>query len=233
MPTIQRVGDVANRGVKIIGYGQAKVGKTYQAAYLQGMNPLILSTEFGLLTLQRLVPDMHVITVSTYQDFDQMLNWALLDPTAIQTYGVIIIDGITDIAEVLLAEEKMRNKDGRKAYGEMGETIIPLLWKIRNAERHVYMTAKEGQVMDGDGILKIGPSMPGKALSPQLPYLFDEILHLNVSTDPSTGQRLRWFRTTGDTQYIAGDRSGALDPNGEPADLSAIFAKILGTTQGA
>lgn len=231
MPQIQRVADVATRGVKIVAYAQAKVGKTYQCAYLAPMNPIILSTEFGLLTLRRLVPDMHVITITTYVEFEQVLDWTLYAPEA-QSYGIVIIDGITDIAEVVLAEEKTRNKDGRKAYGEMGETIIPLLWKIRNANRHVYMTAKEGQVMDGDGILKIGPSMPGKALSPQLPYLFDEILHLNVSVDPQTGQRIRWFRTTGDQQYIAGDRSGTLDPNGEPADLGAIFAKILGTMQG-
>lgn len=224
---IQRVGDVANRGVKIVNYGPSGAGKTYQIAYLAPLNPLILTTEFGLLTLKNIVPDMHAITVETYNEFDRALDWAFSADA--QQYGVVAIDGISDIAELLLTEEKTRNKDGRKAYGEMGETILPLLRKIRAANRHVYMTAKEGTVMDSDGILKIGPDMPGKALAPQIPYLFDEVLNLVVGTDPQTGQKARWFRTTGDTQYVAKDRSGVLNPDGEPADLYAIFNKI---TQG-
>ena len=70
--------------------------------------------------------------------------------------------------------------------------------------------------------------MPGQKLGQALPYFFDEVLVLRAEKD-ADGNLARFFQTAGDYNFTAKDRSGALDL--EPADLSAIRAKIVGTTQ--
>jgi hypothetical protein len=68
--------------------------------------------------------------------------------------------------------------------------------------------------------------MPGQKLGPQLPYLFDEVFHMGVASDPQ-GKKYRYLQTEADLQHDAKDRSGLLDAYEAP-DLTAIFNKIRG-----
>jgi len=78
----------------------------------------------------------------------------------------------------------------------------------------------------GAGVMKFGPSMPGKQLGPALPYLFDEVFRLYVG-QTQQGQKYRAIQTDEDMQYTAKDRSGVLDAI-EPPDLTHIFNKLTG-----
>ena len=96
--------------------------------------------------------------------------------------------------------------------------------------KNVYFSAKmEKQKDEQTGSMLYSPSMPGQKLGQALPYFFDEVLVLRAEKD-ADGNLARFFQTAGDFNFTAKDRSGALDLY-EPADLSAIRAKIVGTTQ--
>ena len=76
------------------------------------------------------------------------------------------------------------------------------------------------------GRLLYNPSMPGKALTQALPYLFDEVLALRVERD-AEGHAQRAIMCDSDGVWLAKDRSGKLDA-WEAPDLGAIIAKIGG-----
>jgi hypothetical protein len=87
------------------------------------------------------------------------------------------------------------------------------------------MSAKLERVRDdATGSMLFGPSMPGSKLGPSIPYLFDLVGVLHVHVDEE-GVRHRAIQTCGDAQYVAKDRSGALDDFEEP-DLTKIIEKI-------
>lgn len=223
--TVQTVGDVtAKKGVKTFVYGASGSGKTYAISTLA--NPIILSTEEGLLSLAREYPHLHCISIEDYNRMNEALQWAINSQESKQ-YSHIVLDSFSDLAEIILAAQKMKTKDGRQAYGETSETVLKICRIIRSLERDVYMTSKEGQIVDADGVAKFGPMFPGKNLAMQVPYFFDEVFQLFVHTDPGTAQKTRWFRTAGDLQFVAKDRSGRLDP-WESADLNAVYTKIKG-----
>jgi hypothetical protein len=225
MVTVKTVADVTNiNGVKTFVYGASGAGKTYAIGGLA--SPIILSTEDGLLSLAAEYPHLHCVSIATYTEMVDALKWATGSAEA-SKYSHVVLDSFSDLAEIILADQKTKTKDGRMAYGETNETVLKICRMIRQLPRDVYMTAKEGQIVDADGVSKFGPLFPGKQLAMQVPYFFDEVFQLVVQTDTSTNERTRWFRTSGDTQYVAKDRSGALDL-WEPADLDAIYTKIRG-----
>lgn len=210
-------------GVKILAYGFSGVGKTYAISALP--NPMIFSTEDGLLSLAKDFGHLSGHAIATYQGMTEALAWAASAESA--KYSHIVLDSFSDLAEIILADQLSKTKDGRQAYGETNNIVLKICRMIRHLPRNVYMTAKEGQLVDADGIAKFGPMFPGKTLAAQVPYFFDEVFQLIVQEDAATKERHRWFRTAGSLQYVAKDRSGRLDP-WEYADLSAVFNKIQG-----
>lgn len=214
---------VDNNGIKLMVYGGAGFGKTVLCS--TAPNPIILSAESGLLSLRRV--NLPVIEITSFNDLIEAFNWCKTSHEASQ-FHTICLDSISEIAEVILTNEKKGAKDPRKAYGEMIEKTLMALKDFRDIKgKHIYMSAKMESVKDeATGIIMYGPSMPGNKLGPQLPYLFDEVFRLGISKDQS-GLEYRFLQTKADMQYSAKDRSGALDAL-EPPDLTAVINKILG-----
>jgi hypothetical protein len=101
-----------------------------------------------------------------------------------------------------------------------------LIRSFRDLPKNVYMSAKQEKVKDDvTGGLIFGPSAPGQKIATALPYFFDIVLALHSWKD-AEGKIQRAFQTQGDAQYVAKDRSGALDLV-EPPDLGAIYKKIV------
>lgn len=69
-----------------------------------------------------------------------------------------------------------------------------------------------------------GPSLPGKIVTQNISYLFDEVLALRVNVDDE-GRPVRYFQCQRDNQYDCKDRSGVLGLN-EPANLNHVWTKI-------
>lgn len=225
-------------GVKVLVYGEAGSGKTLLCA--TAPTPLIISAESGLLSLrpenlarheqqvQRALPrDIPVITITTYLELFEVYNWCRASTEA-RHFRTLCLDSVSEIAERVLAHAKSTVKDPRQAYGQLIDNTVSLIRGFRDLPGfHVYFSAKSERMKDeGTGQTYYGPSMPGKALGPALPYFFDEVFHLGIGK-AGDGSKYRYLRTQPDLQYSAKDRSGSLAEIERP-DLGYIFSKITG-----
>lgn len=204
--------------VKVLVYGESGFGKTVLCG--TAPNPIILSAESGLLSLRN--KNLPVIEIKSIKDLDEAYAYCIDSE-----YDTICLDSVSEIAEVCLGENKKSFKDGRKAYAETYDMVAEKIRKFRDINhKHIYFTAKQLRMEDADtGITRYGPSMPGKTMTNNIEYFFDEVLCLRIG-ETEGGEKFRYLQTQPDIQYKAKDRSGALNDI-EPPDLTKIFDKIL------
>jgi hypothetical protein len=217
----------ANHGVKVLVYSESGIGKTTLCATAPA--PIIISAESGLLSLKNF--KIPVIQIKSLQDLNDAYNWIAAGKQGADQFQTVCVDSITEIAEVILAAAKKSVKDPRQAYGELIDKTLEAVKNFRDLPRkNVYMAAKMERAKDElSGMMLYGPSMPGAKLGPALPYYFDEVFNLRVM-QTTDGQKYRALVTQPDMQYVAKDRSGALDAI-EPPNLAQVFAKIQGGSQ--
>ena len=219
---LKSTGSIGADSVKVLVYGQAGAGKTSLIKTLP--NPIILSAEAGLLSIQD--ANLPYIEVSSMANLEEAYAW-LTNSDEAKGYQSIALDSISEIAEVILNSEKKATKDPRQAYGAMQEQMADLIRAFRDIpDRHVYMSAKMEKSQDETGRVMYAPSMPGNKTGQSLPYFFDEVLALRVEKD-AEGVIQRAMMCESDGLWQAKDRSGKLDA-WEPADLGAIIRKIGG-----
>lgn len=212
--------DYASNGIKMLVHGQAGIGKTCLCASLP--SPIILSVESGLLSLAGF--DIPAIEIKTLDDLSEAYDWVANSEEAKQ-YESVCLDSISEIAEVVLSNEKDKEKDPRKAYGNLQDIMLDLMRAFRDLSgRNVYFSAKQERIQDDSGRLLFGPSMPGQKLAQQVPYLFDEVFCYQMVRDENNVPK-RVLLTQPDGISVAKDRSGKLDLWEEP-DLGAIINKI-------
>ena len=214
-----------SKHVKALVYGRAGVGKTKLIA--TAPKPIIMSAEAGLLSVSEF--DIPVIEISSIDDVIDSYNFFKDSEDATQ-YQTLCLDSISEIAEVLLAEFKVSNKDPRAAYGQLNDTMSGLIRNFRDLKGfHVYFTAKEGKIVDDtSGLTSYYPVMPGKTLVNSLPFFFDEVLAMRIG-QTDDGDSYRYLQTQPDMQYEAKDRSGKLKMVTKP-DLTSVFKQILKPT---
>ena len=203
-------------------YGQAGAGKTTLIRTLP--KPLILSSEAGLLSLSE--STIPYIEVNNFDDLKESFTWLKSSDEA-KKFESVALDSISEVAEVVLAYEMSRSKDGRAAYGEMNTIMINLIRGFRDIQKkNVLFTTKLEKAQDETGRILYSPSMPGKTLTQQIPYFFDEVMALRVEKD-SEGRPCRALLCNPDGLWTAKDRSGVLS-DWEGPDLGALISKISG-----
>lgn len=212
----------SNQGIKCLVYGRPKSGKTVLCSTCP--NPFIFSAESGLLSLSW--AKIPFFTIGTIKDLHEAYAWVSSSKDA-KKYDTFCLDSISEIAEVVLADEKKKTKDPRKAYGETQDQILALIRAFRDLQGpNIYFSAKEERITDGaTNSQTFVPLFPGQKLAQHVPYFFDEIFQLHVY-DNEDGSKLRALRTSLHPQYMAGDRSGKLN-EWEPPNLTTVFDKIL------
>lgn len=221
---IKSTSDVEDQGIKVLVHGQAGSGKTYMASTVPNLNDvLIISAEQGLLSLHQY--DIDAVEVTSIGEFREVRDFAKDQ----NRYSWIILDSVSEIAEVILGEEKEGVRDPRKAYGEMAEQVTSILREFRYLPCNVVMTAKQA-IESVNGVQVKRPLLPGNTLDENIPHMFDEVFALEVDR-ANDGQVERYLQTQKTRQVLAKDRSGALDTQ-EPADLSVIYDKITGEVGG-
>lgn len=218
---LKSTSDLSANGVKALVYGQAGAGKTTLSATMP--HPVILSAEGGLLSIKD--SGIPYLEISTMSDLWEAYEW--LTEGGGTEYQSVILDSISEIAEVCLNSEKKSNKDPRAAYGAMQEQMADIIRAFRDLpSKHVLMTAKVEKTQDEMGRVLYAPSMPGNKTGQSLPYFFDLVLALRVEKD-AEGVSQRALLCDSDGLWLAKDRSGKLD-TWEPADFGAIIEKIGG-----
>lgn len=217
---IKSTSDINVNSVKMLVYGQSGSGKTSLIKTLP--EPIVLSAEGGLLSISD--SGIPYIEISTIDDLREAYYW-LLQSDESKKYQSVAIDSISEVAEVVLLNEKKINKDGRAAYGEMQETMTEIIRLFRDLpNKNIYMSAKIEKSQDEMQRMLYQPSMPGNKMSQQLSYFFDEVLALRVEKDQD-GKNMRTLMSDSDGLWSAKDRSGKLDQWENP-DLGMIINKI-------
>ena len=215
---------VLEQGIKMLIYGAAGSGKTVTCATSK-QPTLIISTEAGLLSIKDAPKTIQIVECSTRADIEEVLDYL----RAKKPPPWVCIDSVSEIAEVVLAEELQKTKDPRKAYGELAVIMTTLIKSFRDLNTNVVMTAKLDRIKDDmTGALIYGPGMPGQKMGQALPYFFDLVGALRVDKD-NEGRLVRSLQTNRDGQWDAKDRSGKLDIFEKPS-LAEIHNKILGVT---
>lgn len=216
---IKSTSDLDQSGINILVYAHSGAGKTFAISTLP--NPLIISAEGGLLSIKDFgLPYIEVKDMDSLKAAYKMANND-------SQFNSIAIDSISEIAEVVLSDEKEKAKDGRMAYAELGSKMVSIIRGFRDMTRHnIYVTAKCEKSQDESGRMLYAPSMPGNKLAQQLPYFFDEVLALRCEKNEE-GQNVRFLQCQPDGLWAAKDRSGKLGM-WEAPDLGAIINKIRG-----
>jgi len=215
---------VEDNGLKCLVHGLAGVGKTVLSA-TTGEPTLIINAEGGLLSIKRAPNYIKVKTVKSFEDINEVYDY-LKDEE--HGFKWVILDSISDVAEVVLSEEKKIAKDARQAYGALAEQMMNLIRKFRDLKNiNVLFTAKQAKKEDQDsGVTTYLPSMPGNNLTQNISYLFDEVFALIVEED-SEGNEKRYLQTRRTFNMEAKDRSGMLAQK-EKANMKHIYNKIHG-----
>ena len=212
---------VEDFGLKILVHGPPGAGKTRLCATTGDLeHTLIISAEGGLLSIKEW--DIDVVQVTSIRDVYEVYEFLKKGE---HDYRWVCLDSISEIAEVVLQGEKMRSRDARRAYGEMADTVFDLLRGFRNLPFHVVMLAKQGRE-EMEGRMLFAPMLPGRQLTLNIAYLFDEVFALRVEQNQE-GELKRVLQTGKSRSYEAKDRSGRLAMYEEP-DLSIIRKKIEG-----
>ena len=215
---LKSTGDIHAKGLKVLVYGQAGSGKTTLTKTLP--KPVVLSAEDGLLSLKD--DNIPFVEIKNIGDLHDAYSW-LKDSDEFES---VVLDSISEIAEVVLAHEKKVNKDGRAAYGEMDVQLSEIIRAFRDLNMHVLMTAKLEKQQDEMGRMLYFPSLPGNKTAQKLPYFFDEVLALRIEKDEE-GKTQRALMCDSDGLWLAKDRSGKLEA-WETPDLGEIIKKIGG-----
>ena len=225
MSRIKRPSEVVkSQGAKLLVYGISGGGKTSLCQTVPGKT-LVISMEAGLLSIKdaKNVTAIEVKEAAEIEEIAQLLESGKLD------YDTVCLDSVTEMSEIVLANEFKKNKDPRKAYGEVIQIMTKTMRRFRDLPIHVVFIAKQQEVRDeATGMLHYQPMMVGAKLPTQIPYFFDEVLCLrtfDVEDDKGKKTTERWLQTTLGSNYIAKDRSGKLEPLEKP-NLSQIINKL-------
>ena len=222
--TFTNTDQATSRGVKLLVHGESGAGKTFMIrTLLERHSPVIISAEGGTLSLRDV--SIPVIEVANMADVQEAYRF-VRDSEEAKGFDWICVDSLSEILEVLLADEKERSPDPRQAYGAVIDHGQSLVRDFRDLQgRNVYFSAKQDFVKDDHGRSFFSLSAPGSKLQQKIPYLLDEVFALRVWEEESQVKRM--LQTGPDGRYQAKDRSGALEFM-EPPDLAHIAAKIVG-----
>lgn len=235
MSQLKPASQLARRyGVKATIFGGPGSGKT--PLMNTAPRPVLLVTEPGMLSMRgSSIPAWEAYTSALVAEF---FEWFMKSREA-SNFDTLCIDSISNIAELILADELAKVKHGMKAYGNMSERVMKICNDLYYMpQKHIAMIAKQALVENGrqtilqngevtyEPIMQKRPFFPGKDLNVKVPHLFDNVMHLGEVVMPGQPKPVRALRTKEIPEVFARDRLGNLNEVEQP-DLSLLFAKAM------
>lgn len=225
----------------ILVYGKSKVGKTSLVKTLPADKTLVVDLESGLLPLKGL--DLNVFNcqvnkdgdplerISRFKKFKTLLS-LLQTEEKMSRFEWVVIDSVTELAQLLfeaLQHSLPKKEQSFTLWALYADHLANLIKNIRdNPKFNFLLLAWEKEERDDIGRPSYGPDFGGGKVSNRVPHWVDEVLRFVVGKDSESNEK-RVLVTKSGSDFIAGDRSGRLDPIEEP-HLENIKNKILGET---
>lgn len=165
---IQTTKDILQNGFTCLVYGEAGVGKTFDIQKLP--NPIVISTEGGLLSLQGL--DIPFVEVNSWTEFLETLKEILTNEAYKNNF--ICIDSLTVLSEYCYKHFLSINPDdSRGAYGKLGDSFVSLVEKLQKLNRNIYLIAQVHR--NEDAGVKSSPLFKGAYSVSRIPHILDFI----------------------------------------------------------
>lgn len=190
-------------GIKIALYGESGTGKTRSCS--TAPNWLFVSSEEKFASIkQALLQYIRVLSIAELKSVMEELQ-VTYSPGSI----TICIDSMTDIAERTLRSGFMK-KDMRQEYFEVQNQCEDFFRWLRSYPFDVIVVFKAKLQRDNANTMKYYPSLPGSAISSNIPYFFDYTFATRCFKDEQRPEAIYSIQTHGDGQYIANDSSDRL-----------------------
>ena len=226
---------IERTGLKILVHGFAGSGKTILSA-TANEKTVIINVEAGMLSLRKFLREnphynkkIKVASIDDIVDLENLRDQFKYSDTKICEW--ICIDSASEIAERIIGEEKKSGIDGRGAYGNLADRMMDCFRDFRDLPGYNILFTCKQTIEMVDEKPRYVPLFPGRQITTNVPYLFDEVFALRVEDDTDnlredgTPTQYRVLQTNRDVRYEAKDRSGELDMF-EPPNLEHIKNKI-------
>ena len=154
---------------------------------------------------------------------DEFFEW-LFKSNEAKKFQTVVVDSISQMAELYLQKALKEVKHGLQAYGTMStQTLAKLNALYFTKEKHTYLTAKQEIITDGFSYKR--PYFPGKELPVKIPHMYDAILHLDLQNIPGYGTH-KAFRCHPAIDVLARDRTSLLSEY-EPPHFGNLVKKCM------
>lgn len=229
------VGQLAERtGAKILLYGPPGTGKTPMAMSLP--NSVACITEPGTRSVRGY--STPCAKCYDYKSVVEFFKW-FCDPNSKDVYQFqnLIIDNLTKLADIVLEFEKTRNKDPRKAYGNLLDYVLGVVNYLQTMANMnvIFITQMQTLEVVVPGGLPIPgqiqtkpynrPLFPGQKLDEKVPHAIDEVLYVHRRHRPD-GIFGTCILTKDNGEAMARSRTPDRLAELEPPDLAYIINKL-------
>lgn len=216
---IETTKNVISKGFTILVYGEAGTGKTFDIQYVK--NPIVISAEGGLLTLNNL--DIPFIEVSDWNSFIEALKFVFNDES--MKDKTICIDSLSVLSDMCYEFYlKKTPNNTMKAFQELSENFPKIIDLLQKKNRNVYLIAQQNVEKDEDGvIIKYLPLIKGKFSTVRIPYIVDFILCKRIVKN-SEGKLVRCIYNCLDNKFLTKSRIQLQKEYYR--DISEVFAEL-------
>lgn len=203
-------------------YGKSGMGKTPLAA-TASKKCLFLDVEKRMMSLQG--KGIHRTPVDNLKEAKAALKDKKLKTC--KTYDTIIVDSASELARKHFKKLKKKYTDNKfEKYERIYDDMMDYFDLLKEMPQDIIVIFKIKPI-ELEGVELYRPLLPGKALIPEIPYLFDFVFPLRTWTNDE-GEEQKFIQTVPNEEYEAKDTTGKLDRAEFTMDLSKLIKKARG-----